>query len=252
MISGSLSCSLALAALLLSGGRVACAQSQQSPPGPGNQPAPETTQPARQTDDGGSQQSDPATNAKSAAKPKRVFTNDDLDGKGSILFPTQGSIGLDLNDVNNCDRNCFEQVRQAARVPAGASSQWKRDLLDGIEKVKADSQWQSVLVDLARLKGKYCQLGTDKNADLARHSDPRTVTKGEISIEEEYQRKFDALREETTAAYSHASIVAQKFSGITLQFANLQQQRIMSAGCYQIQTRYQPDEPAPDDPDGPS
>src|SRR5277367_2514785 len=89
-----------------------------------------------QNSNSSSAQEAPSHSTKPAAKPKRIFTNDDLDGKGSILFPTQGTIGFDLNALNYCDRGCFEQVRQAARIPAGTSSQWKRDLLDGIEKIK--------------------------------------------------------------------------------------------------------------------
>lgn len=236
-----LSRSLALAFLLLAGCTVARAQnapdhpdSNQAPDQNSNPSAPQQAAPTQS----------PAT--KPASKPKRVFTNDDLDGKGSILFPNQGEIGIDIDQLNYCDRACFEQVRQAARIPAGAGSQWKHDLLNGIEKIKADGQWQAMLVDLARVKTKYCQLGQQKNADLARHSDPLNVTGPEISIEEEYQRKFDALRDETAAVYGRSYQVAQKFSGVTQQFANLQQQRVMNASCVQ-QPRYQPYEP-PDDP----
>lgn len=227
------SLSLALAFLLLAGATTARAQSDP--------PRQNSTSSAPQ------QAAAPAAaQTKPGSKPKRVFTNDDLEGKGSILFPVQGDVGIDIDQLNYCDRACFEQVRQAARIPAGASSQWKHDLLDGIEKIKADGQWQAMLVDLARMKSKYCQLGRDKNADLARHSDPRTVTRPELSIDDEYQRKFDALRDETAAVYGRSYVVAQKFSGITQQFANLQQQRVMNTSCMQ-QPRYQPYDRSADD-----
>jgi hypothetical protein len=236
------SLSLALAFVLLAGGTVSRAQTQPVQSGdqkPGPAAPPSGTAPDQP-------QASSSPDAKPAPRPKRVFTNDDLDGKGSILFPNQGEIGIDIDELNYCDRACFEQVRQAARIPAGAGSQWKHDLLNGIEKIKADGQWQAMLVDLARVKTKYCQLGQQKNADLARHSDPRNVTGPEISIEEEYQRKFDALRDETAAVYGRSYQVAQKFSGVTQQFANLQQQRVMNASCVQ-QPRFQPYDP-PDDP----
>jgi hypothetical protein len=242
------SLSLALSFLLLAGGTTARAQSD--PPRPeSSQDSSQDSSQAPSQNSSGPQQAAPhaPTVAKPAPRPKRVFTNDDLQGKGSILFPTQGDIGIDIDQLNYCDRACFEQVRQAARIPAGASSQWKHDLLDGIEKIKADGQWQAMLVDLARMKDKYCQLGRDKNADLARHSDPRTVTGPELSIDDEYQRKFDALRDETAAVYGRSYVVAQKFSGITQQFANLQQQRVMNASCVQ-QPRYQPYDPSAEDP----
>src|SRR5208282_1457461 len=118
----------------------------------GRMPAP--TQPSTQQNTGQQDQPAPAPAAGAAAKPqqaaqeaktpkkrrKRVITNDDLDGKGAGLYAQIA--GIDLSRVNDCDRYCFEQVRQASQIPPGPNTQWKRDLLTGIDKVKADTTWQ--------------------------------------------------------------------------------------------------------------
>src|ERR1700722_3388220 len=46
-------------------------------------------------------------------KARRVITNDDIDGIGSIY---KGAYGPDLSYVNDCDRGCFESVRAAAHI----------------------------------------------------------------------------------------------------------------------------------------
>ena len=62
--------------------------------------------------------------AKPPDKPRRVITNDDLKGGGGSGFSP-----MEFSEINDCDRYCFENVRQLARVPTGSNPNWKRDLL---------------------------------------------------------------------------------------------------------------------------
>ena len=80
---------------------------------------------------------------------RRVITNDDIEGIGSIY---RSAFGPDLTYINDCDRSCFEAVRVAARIyPSGV--QWKKDLLDAIERVKDDGPWQGLLSDFGAVRG---------------------------------------------------------------------------------------------------
>ncbi len=167
-----------------------------------------------------------------------VITNDDLDRKGAGLYAQIA--GIDLSRVNECDRYCYEQVRQASRIPPGPNTQWKRELLSGIEQVKADGAWQGRLAELARVKGKYCRLEQEKNEELARRSDPANVTKVELDIEDRYERKFEAEQGELIAAYDHAEAVRRNYSGIVVQFMTLQEQRISNANCPAARVRVGP------------
>jgi hypothetical protein len=214
---------------LLSGSAPIRAQTQQGEGGSGTQPpaSPAQADPAVKPEE-------EATTPKPATKPHRVITNDDIEGKGAALYPSSTSV-IDLNHINDCDRYCFEQVRQASHMPTGSNANWKRALLDAIEKVSADTAWQANLEQLARIKGKYCTLEADKNADLARHARPGTVTAGEISIEEAYERKVRALQAETVGVYERAEPLRAKYSGAVVQFMNIQQQRIVNATCPPVQ-----------------
>lgn len=237
-----------MALWLLAGAPPVHAQTQQDPSGPAPQkPAENSAQP---TDRAKPAKDESAQNPE--AKPRKVITNDDIEGKGEAMYPSSGGV-IDLSRINDCDRNCFELVRQASRVAAGSGPGWKHTLLEGIDKVSNDTAWQSTLSQMARIKGKYCSLEADKNADLARHSRPGTVTEGELSIEEAYERKFRALQQETAAMYERAEPVRAKYSGMIVQFMTIQQQRIINITCPVVQrpNYYQPADDPQDDPEDP-
>jgi hypothetical protein len=180
-----------------------------------------------------------------------VITNDELAGKGDV-FGVAGA-EIDISNINDCDRNCFDRVRTGAPGLADAAGQWKRDLLRGIDKVTADAKWQAALYEIARAKGRFCQLGREKNEALANNANPRNVTEQELSIDEEFDRKFKAAQQDLNAAYADADAVIRGYSGIVIPFMNLQKSRVASAPCVQPQPpRYRPYQPPqPDDPDDP-
>jgi hypothetical protein len=243
---------LVVALWLLAAVAPARAQTQQGPSGSDAQPqqgknGPEA-QPAAK-----SVESTPATNPpqeapapKKETKPHKVFTNEDVEGKGAAMYPSSADF-VDLNAINECDRYCFEQVRQASHIPPGMSPNWKYALLDGIEKVRGDAAWQTILAQLASIKGKYCSLEAEKNAALARQAGSGTVTEGEISIEEAYERKIRALQAETAGVYERAEPIHRKYTGAVVQFMTLQQQRIANIACPAARPAFDP----PDDPDDP-
>lgn len=163
-------------------------------------------------------------------KARRVITNDDIDGIGSIY---KGAYGPDLTYVNDCDRGCFESVRVAAHIyPSGL--QWKKDLLDAIERVKTDGPWQGLLSDFGSVRGKFCMLEQERAEELAREADPRNVTPVEISIEEKYDRLFKAAQAELLNLYDRAQLLRQAHAsnGLEIAFMNLQTGRIIAASCY--------------------
>jgi hypothetical protein len=203
----------------------------QKAPNQGQQPVPA---PAVGTTANPQQAPAPANESKPQKKPHGpVITNDDLEGKGSGFYAQIA--GIDLSRVNGCDRYCYEQVRQTSRIAPGPNTQWKRELLSGIEKVKADATWQARLEDLARVKATYCGLEQDKNAELARRSDPANVTKEELDIDDRYERKFQAEQEELIRTYDNADAARRNYTGIVVQFMTLQEQRIANANCPAVQ-----------------
>ncbi len=224
---------LVLIALSFAGGAVAArAQDQPAPTAappqqpaqqPANPPAPGGTPDGKQGQEPG----------KPPAKKPRVINNEDLEGKGGILFPQTGRSAIDLGGINDCDRNCFERVRSQAGIAAGTNLQWKHDLLQSIEKVREDAKWQATLAELARIKGEYCDLEAEKNEELAKRADPKNVTEAELSIDEEYQRKFQAVEQELMKAFADADAAMRDYRGIIVPFLGIQRQRIVNATCYQ-------------------
>jgi hypothetical protein len=247
---------LVLAASLASSAVSARAQDQPAtpaanpdkPPQPAATSDPQNPPPPDSAPDASPQQSP----VKDAVKNHHVITNDDLD-KGDT-FGSPGS-EIDISGINDCDRNCFENVRRAAPSLADPGGQWKRELLHAIDKVTADAKWQGALAGLARAKGRFCQLSREKNEALANDADPKNVTERELSIDDEYDRKFKAAQAELNAAFADADAVMRGYSGIAVPFMNLQKGRVSSAPCIQPQPPqyrpYQPPYDPPDDPDDP-
>jgi hypothetical protein len=240
-----------LLVLLLSHGASAVstrAQDQPTAPAanPDKPPQPPRDSPAQTPAPDGHQ---PQTPDKPVQKPHHVLTNDDLQGKGD-MFGT-ASVDIDISNINECDRNCFESVRRGAPALADPAGQWKRDLLHGIDKATADAKWQGALNGLARAKGRFCQLDREKAEALANNANPRNVTEQELSIEEQYDQKYKAAQSDLNAAFGDADLVIRGYSGIVVSFMNLQKARISSAPCIQPQpSRYRPYQPPPDDPPG--
>jgi hypothetical protein len=241
---------LALAVSLFGSGTSTRAQDQAAKPAaaPDKPQQPPAISPTQSPAPDANQPQEPA---KPALTPHHVITNDDLAGKGGVFGAASAEI--DISNINDCDRNCFDRVRMGAPGLADAAGQWKRDLLRGIDKVTADAKWQAALYEIARAKGRYCQLGREKNEALANNADPRNVTEQELSIDEEFDRKFKAAQQDLNAAYADADSVIRGYSGIVVPFMNLQKGRVASAPCVQPQQpRYRPYQPPqPDDPDDP-
>ena len=213
----------------------------KAPQTPANPPAPSATLDGKQAQNP----------TKAALKEHKVLTNDDLKGIGQT--PGSGSSEIDLSSINDCDRNCFERVRMSGSSLIDANGQWKRDLLQGIDKIRDDAKWQAALFQMARIKGKFCDLAREKNDALANMANPRNVTAEELAIDEEYDRKFKASQQDFNGAYADADAVKRTYSGIVVPFMTMQEQRVATAPCPQPPPpryrRYQP--PEPDEPDDP-
>jgi hypothetical protein len=171
----------------------------------------------------------PPSPTKPSRKPKKVITNDDLSGSGDgFSFSPQ-----DFSQINDCNRNCFEQVRQLSRIAPATNPNWRRLLLQAIEEVRREGAWQKYLRDLYDVHVKFCALGDQRREELAKYADPRNVTPREVAIDEKYDVKFKEMQSELQAVYERQSALQAKFSGnpFAYQFSTVQADRIKSANC---------------------
>jgi len=195
-------------------------QQQDAKQVPAEKQTPDSTQPPA------------APPAKPADKPKKVITNDDLksSGNGDSGFST-----LDFGQINDCNRSCFEEIRQRARVIPSESPNWKRDLLQAIDRVRSNGEWQKYLRDLYDMHVKFCQIGDDKKEELAKSADPNNVTAREIAIDDKYDAKFKEAQAALQELTNRQDALQRKFSGspFAYQFSVVQTSRIQNASCAQ-------------------
>jgi hypothetical protein len=89
-------------------------------------------------------------------------------GFGGLFYTNSGSI-------NDCDANCFDQVRLFAQVNADQNSDWRRDVLKQLELVRSDGEWQAYLHELYDVHNKVRQLTFDKADELRRSENTRNL-----------------------------------------------------------------------------
>jgi hypothetical protein len=222
-------------AILLSyaAGELQQTPAQSATPTPAQQPQADAKQPPSDEQQPGAPPpvaALPAPQAKPARKPKKVITDDDLNGSSGVgaSFSRQ-----DLSQINDCDRNCFEQVRKLAGVTPSLSPNWRRPLLQAIDEVRREAAWQKYLLDLYDVHVKFCAVGDEKREELSRYADPHNVTPREVSIEEKYDTKFKEMQSELQLVYERQGPLQAKFTAnpFAFQFSRVQADRIKSANC---------------------
>lgn len=173
----------------------------------------------------------PDAPAKPPAKPHKVITNDDMDARPHDI--TMSGTRDILQQLNTCDRTCFDQVAQRAGVYTYNNSRWKLSLLDAIEVVKADAVWQGILGEIIGIQGLACETQAKKTEDIRRFADPRSVTPSELAVEREYEPKFREIRGRLNAVLDRANAHIVKTSPGVLQsqYMHMQADKIVHATC---------------------
>jgi hypothetical protein len=224
---------LGLATIFLTTGLATSAQSPDpagTSPKSSPSPAPCTAncpqapaKPATATPDG--------ISAKPPAKPHKVFTNDDIDARPHYIT-IEGSRDI-LQQLNTCDRTCFDQVAQRAGANGAYTARWKLALLDAIETVKSDAVWQGNLGEILGVQGLACETQVRKTEDLRKYADSRNITPSELAIERQYEPKFRDIHNRLNAALDRANAHIAKVSPGNLQaeYMHMQVDKLVHATC---------------------
>jgi hypothetical protein len=176
--------------------------------------------------------------AQPSAKPKRVITNDDIKsssytGFGGLFYTNSGSI-------NDCDGNCFDQVRGFAQVDAEKNPNWRRDVLQQLELVRSDSEWQAYLHDLYDAHRKVCQVTSDKTDEMRTSGNTRNLGPQEMAITEKYDAQMKTAQAELSAAVARQFMLQEKFTDkpYANSFATIQGTRMQRGFCSQARVIY--------------
>jgi hypothetical protein len=202
-------------------------QQQDDKSAPGDKPAADSVQ-----------QTPAADTAKPSAKPKRVITNDDIKsspytGFGGLFYTNSGSI-------NDCDANCFDQVRGFAQVEAERNPNWRRDVLQQLELVRSDSAWQAYLHDLYDAHRKVCQVTFDKTDEMRMSGNTRNLGPQEIAITEKYDAQMKSAQAELSSAVARQFMLQKKFADkpYANSFAMIQGTRMQGGFCSEARVIY--------------
>lgn len=207
----------------------AAAQEQQA----GNQKPP-ADKPAT---DSAPQTPAPEASAK-PAKPKKVITNDDIQSSpfssfGGLFYTNSGSI-------NDCDAACFDQVHLMATRSFGKTPNWRTDVLEQVDQVRSDGEWQAYLHALYNAHNRICQLTFDKQDELKRSGGRRNLGPQEIAITDKYDEQMKAAEAGLSELVSRQPIHQKKFAErpYASNFASVQGTRMQGGFCSQARVIY--------------
>ncbi len=173
----------------------------------------------------------PDSPAKPPAKPHKVYTNEDIDARPHDIT-IEGTRDI-LQQLNACDRTCFDQVAQRAGLNGGSGPRWKLALLDAIEAVRVDAAWQGILGEIIGVQGLACETQAKKTQDIQRFADARNITPSELAVEREYEPKFRDIQNRLKAALDRANAHITKSSpgNLQSQYMHMQADKIVHATC---------------------
>lgn len=161
------------------------------------------TAPQGSTDQSAPAAAPPAT---APSKPKKVYTDDDLAGRGGGA----GKAGSLPPNINSCDPTCENRLR--AGIEPEDNAAFENQLSAAVESAKDDSLWQQQLVELAQAKQHNCDVLQKKDATKA---------------------QLDQARAENVAALQRAANREMSFPTQVVRFSYMgyQVDRIQNGGC---------------------
>jgi hypothetical protein len=224
--------SFALAIVYLTAGLSAFAQSPDPPSAsPQTSPAPASCSPNCPRAPAKPATANPDSPAKPPAKLRKVYTNEDMDARPHDIT-IEGTRDI-LQQLNTCDRTCFDQVAQRAGANGAYSPRWKLALLDAIEVVRADATWQGNLGEILGVQGLACETQVRKTEDLRKYADSRNITPSELAVERQYEPKFREIHNRLNAALDRANAHIAKSSPNNLQsqYMHMQVDKLVHATC---------------------
>jgi hypothetical protein len=179
-----------------------------------------------------------AAATKAAVKAHKVFTNDDLKVADSTSFG--GVFYVNSGAINDCDSNCFEQVRMMANASFDKDPNWRRKLLDQIDYLRSDSEWQAYLHELYGLHDKICQAGFDKQDELRKSGNYRNVGPQDIAINDKYDARIAPMKAQLESAEKRQTAEQKRFSDkpYASAFATMQGMRMKGGFCSQARIIY--------------
>jgi len=163
-------------------------QAPQSPDAPPQQQQP-AADPSKM-DSPVSAPNSPVAQKPAAAKPHRVFTNDDISSAPAVPVPPGAR--RRLKQLNRCDRACFVTVEKQA-LNFGYRGSSRREMEDRlasyIEGMNSNPKWQQLLLDMISAHINAC---TSSQHDARRPEDSpnHTPTREEILAEEEAAKNY--------------------------------------------------------------
>jgi hypothetical protein len=113
-------------------------------------------------------QADSPTKPAPPAKPKHVFTNEDLEPKSSASRSQDSKLPTsDNSPLLNCEAACEQEARDASGYDTDREAEWQLQIVQARRDLAADQEWRGMLSQSIQQLNTYCNFQAQYSQQLS-------------------------------------------------------------------------------------
>lgn len=190
-----------------------------------------------------SQQSAPQTASKevpskpnSTSKPKKVFTNEDLEGRPAATVPSNTRIvtGGDTSPLLNCESACEQTARAELGYDSDRDAEWQMQIVSARKDLIADREWRQLLSQAIQQGQTYCNFLAQRSQKVSPSGNSFDAQMQRARAEEYFQNMDRVLRQGLDSLINRMNTriqEAQSLAPVRAAMMNAQASRILQRDC---------------------
>jgi hypothetical protein len=198
------------------------------------------TAPVQTPQQPGSQAAPNAASSKpnASSKPKRVITNEDLEGRpgGGAAAPSNTRIvtGADNSPLLNCESACEQTARAELGYDSDRDAEWQMQIVSARKELIADTEWRQLLSQAIQQTHTYCNFLAQRSQKVSPSGNSFDAQMQRARAEEYFQNMDRTLQQGLNTLTSRINSWIQQVSVLSPvrgAMMNAQASRIFQRNC---------------------
>jgi len=216
---------VAFATLFTFGAGHSLAQSADTPvQTPPPQPAPQTAS------------KEASSKPNSTSKPKKVITNEDLEGRpaATVASNTRIVTGGDTSPVLNCESACEQTARAELGYDSDRDAEWQMQIVPARKDLIADREWRQLLSQAIQQGQTYCNFLAQRSQKVSPSGNSFDAQMQRARAEEYFQNMDRVLRQGLDSLIHRMNTRMQEVQALApvrAAMMNAQASRILQRDC---------------------
>jgi hypothetical protein len=168
-------------------------------------------------------------------KPKKVLTNDDLEGHANDDVPPSSQIVPgDSSSLLNCESVCEEKARASLGYDSDREGEWRMQVAGARRELVADTEWRNLLAQTIQQTRTYCNFLEQQSRKIAPANNSYDAQVQRARQQQYFENMDRGLQQnlESTANRSQTRIQeVQALSPVRAAMMTVQLSRIAERNC---------------------